>query len=106
MLNDYFSWPKEKKGGRDHRVNTIDFLIEVHNLSEEMALTTIKGLIVDMEGILKSYLADVKQMMASGGLKSAVEPEETFAFQYVEALIQIGAGVNIWSLSSKRYPGQ
>jgi hypothetical protein len=103
LLNDYYSWPREKKAGREHRVNTVDFLMEACHLSEDMALIMTKGLIVDMECTLRSYLADVKGLIVYESPDSGMDPEASFAFQYVQSLIEVGGGVAIWNLSSRRY---
>jgi hypothetical protein len=103
LLNDYYSWPREKKAGREHRVNTVDFLMEACHLSEDMALIMTKGLIVDMECTLRSYLADVKGLIVSESPDIGMDPEASFAFQYVQSLIEVGGGVAIWNLSSRRY---
>ena len=101
LVNDYFSWPKEKNNRRDRRLNTIDFIMDVYKLPEEAALIFTKGMVAEQEVKLKYYLADIKAIVLAED--PSVDIEKNFSVQYAESLMHLGSGNMVWHLSSKRY---
>ena len=93
LVNDFYSWNREKLGPEERRRNSMDLIMRQYNLDEAIALNVLKGLIINQERKIKEYMySDLW-----------CEAQSDQMIQYLEALMYMASGNAFWSTTASRY---
>jgi hypothetical protein len=93
LVNDFYSWNREKLEPKDRRRNCMDLIMKLYNLDESTALNVLQGMIIDAEKKIKEYMYGVQWC----------EGQSAQMVQYVETLMYMASGNAIWSTTAPRY---
>ncbi|KAH8826484.1 isoprenoid synthase domain-containing protein [Flagelloscypha sp. PMI_526] len=93
LMNDYFSWKKERNQKTDRVVNATQLLMKAHNLDEEAAADMLRGLLVKQEvRVLEMYRAWETKSGLSKGFR-----------MYLEGIVLFAGATFYWSMLAPRY---
>jgi hypothetical protein len=93
LVNDFYSWNREKLGPEDRRRNCMDLIMKLYNLDEATALNVLKGMIIDVEKQIKEYMYGVQWC----------EGQSSQMIQYMETLMYMASGHAFWATTAPRY---
>ena len=93
LVNDLYSWNREKLGPEDRRRNSMDMIMKLYNVDEATAIKVLRSLIIEQEMKIKEYMYNDQWC----------EAQSDQMIRYLEKLMYMSSGNAIWSTTTPRY---